>query len=234
MKKSIRELGVITELRGFALFNGFEDPEIEELCNDSQVVVTNHKKELFKAGEKALNFFFVLNGAYKLTKPAMNGEDTIINFSSPGDVIAALIMPLPDPAFPISGISMGPSRALKIPRYNYLNIWNRHPDLVSRIQGLLSTRMASLQQQKALTKSPLQAKVASLLIELADRQPSSEQPTIPIPLTRKEIADSVGASVESIIRIMSDWAKKGYVSTNEKQITILQTAKVIELMGSEF
>ena len=66
--------------------------------------------------------------------------------------------------------------------------------------------MTSMQNQRALSKSPLQAKIASLLIDLIDKQPTTvDKITIPIPLTRKEIADSVGASVESIIRIMSEW-----------------------------
>lgn len=53
------------------------------------------------------------------------------------------------------------------------------------------------------------------------------------PWAKREIADAVGSSVESIIRIMSEWSKNGFVATNEQQITILRTDKIINLMTSE-
>ena len=93
--------------------------------------------------------------------------------------------------------------------------------------------MVALQQQKALNKAPLATKVASLLIYLADKQLNNETPNVPIPLTRKEIADSIGSTVESVIRVMSDWSKKGYISTTDQHITILKTSKMVELMSSD-
>jgi CRP-like cAMP-binding protein len=156
-----------------------------------------------------------------------------MHFSSPGDVIAALIMPSASPVYPLSAISMGPSRCIKLQREVYLNHWNNDPQLILRIQTLLTTRMVALQQQKALNKAPLTSKVASLLINLADKQINNEHSHVPIPLTRKEIADSIGSTVESVIRIMSDWSKKGYISTTDQHITIQETSKMIELMSAE-
>ncbi|MCB0389678.1 MAG: Crp/Fnr family transcriptional regulator [Bdellovibrionales bacterium] len=232
MNSELMQYGVLPELCALKLFSEFSELEVKSLCQGGKVIVNDHRKVLFKAGSKADFFFVILSGAFKLVRQTLQGDDAIIHFSGPGDVLGALILTQRNPLYPISAISMGPSRALKIPKANY-SCWKDNPTLVFRIQNLLSNRMVSLQQQKVLNKSSLQAKMANLLIELAELQSTNSQQTIPIPLTRKEIADTVGASVESIIRIMSDWSKKGYVVTNDKQITILKSSKLIEFMGAE-
>jgi len=227
--------GIMPELKSFRLFGGFSTEQIESFCKDANVKVTHHKEPLFHFKDKAEYIYIVLSGAYKLTKPTPNGEDSILHFAHSGDVIAAFIMAQANPVYPLSAISMGPSRALKINRVNYLESWKNNAELIFRIQNLLSTRMTSMQSQRALAKSPLQAKVASLLIDLIDKQPeNTDIVKIPIPLTRKEIAESVGASVESIIRIMSDWSKKGLINTEDQNITIIQTDKIIELMNADY
>ncbi|MCB9072333.1 MAG: Crp/Fnr family transcriptional regulator [Bdellovibrionaceae bacterium] len=235
MSNLISKLGILPELQSFSLFEGFTDQQIELLCKDVTVKVTRHKESLFQFKEQAEHFYIILSGAYKLTRPTPNGEDSILHFAHTGDVIAAFIMAQPQPIYPITAISMGPSRALKIHRSNYIENWKNNGDLIFKIQNLLSTRMTSMQNQRALSKSPLQAKIASLLIDLIDKQPTTvDKITIPIPLTRKEIADSVGASVESIIRIMSEWSKKGLITTEDQNITIIKTDKIIELMNADY
>lgn len=233
MTSNLNQLGLLPELKALAIFNDFSDEEIQSLCQKSQVTVCSHRQSLFLQGDSANFFYIVLNGAFKLTKPSLNGEDIIMHFSPPGDVIAALIMPSKSPVYPVSAISMGPSRCIKLQRDVYLSHWKTNHQLVLRIQNLLTTRMVALQQQKALNKAPLATKVASLLIYLADKQLNNETPNVPIPLTRKEIADSIGSTVESVIRVMSDWSKKGYISTTDQHITILKTSKMVELMSSD-
>jgi len=235
MTKSLKELGVLPELKTFDIFHPCSLEQIEQLCKNSTICVTKHRESLFEFGNPAHYFCVVLSGAYKLSRPSAGGENSIVHFSAPGDVIAAFIMPQPQPVYPLNVISMGPSRALKIPRENYLESWHQMPDLIFRVQSLLSARMNALQNQKALTKAPLPSKVASFLVHLIEHQQlknSSEQVQIPIPLTRKEIADSVGATVESVIRIMSDWSKKGLIQTNDQQITILNTKEIIRIIDS--
>lgn len=235
MSSPIAKLGILPELQSFRLFEGFSNEQLELLCKEASVKVTRHKEPLLRSKEKADFFYVVLSGAYKLTRPTPNGDDSILHFAHSGDVIGAFIMSQPQPIYPISAISMGPSRALKVHRSNYLESWKNNGDLIFRIQNLLSTRMTSMQNQRVLSKSPLQAKIASLLIDLVDKQPeTNDMVKIPIPLTRKEIADAVGASVESIIRIMSDWSKKGLINTEDQNITILKTDKIIELMNADY
>lgn len=218
----------VNELVGFPLFAGCQKNQILELCQGGLIVTSNHREILFHCGKEAHSFGVVLSGAYKLTKPSPLGEDVIVHFSTPGEALAAFIMAQPRPVYPVSAIAMGPSRFLKIPKENYVTHWKNHPELIFRVQNMLSSRMNMLQDQKVMSKSPLSQKVAMLLINLLDKQSEDGNASVKLPMTRKEIADNLGASVESVIRIMSDWSKQGIIQTADQQIHVLKVEKIIE------
>lgn len=214
--------GALSEIKGFALFKGFTDGLILDLCTNAEIRVHQHKDQVFTFGDPASYFGIVLSGAYKLSRIAISGEESVIHFSSPGDVVAALVMPQPKPIYPVNVKAMGPSRILLIHRDTYIQNWLKNPDLIIRIQGLLSTRMARFQNQKVMQRAPLQSKVAAMLLQLASKDTIESELEVPLPLTRKEIADTLGVTVESVIRVMSEWVKKGYITTTDQQIKILK------------
>ncbi len=220
----------LSEIMPFPLFAGYPRGMVLELCAGGRIATTDHRQVLFQMGEPASAFAVVLSGAYKLTKHSPGGSDVIVHFSTPGDVIAALIMPQAKPMLPVTAVSMGPSRAVLIPRETYLKVWKSNPELIFRIQNLLSTRMHLLQNHKMLTRAPLTQRVADLLLNLADEKTKQGSALeLSLPLTRKEIADSLGASVEAVIRIMSDWSKLGYISTTDQQIRVERADKIIDI-----
>ncbi len=178
----------LNELRALPLLQNVPRAEALELCERGEIVTSNHRELLFRCGDTATSFGIVLSGAYKLSRPSPGGEDVIVHFSTPGDVIAAFIMAQPNPIYPVSSIAMGPSRFLKIPRDIYLSRWKKNTDLIFRIQSLLSTRMNLLQDQKAMSRTPLPQRVARMLLSLIDKNSDANDLSLPLPLTRREIA----------------------------------------------
>lgn len=57
--------------------------------------------------------------------------------------------------------------------------------------------------------------------------------TIAIKLSREEIADYVGTSTESTIRLLSDFGKEGLLELKGKKIAILEQDKLIEISRIE-
>lgn len=224
---------LVPELNEFSVFSNLAKNQILDLCEGGEIIFSNHRDVIFKFGFAADYFGIVLSGAYKLSKPSPLGDDVIVHFSTPGDVIAAFIMAQAKPMYPVSATAMGPSRFLKLPRSIYIEKWKNQPELIFKIQNLLSTRMSLLQDQMVMLKAPLNQKVASLLLILLEKSPVEKGLELPLPLTRKEIADTLGASVESVIRIMSEWSKLGIIQTNDQYIRVVKPEKVIEFLKVE-
>lgn len=221
---------LIKILQRYPLFQDIKEAELKPLIEDHKFKNIRHRDKLYTAGEAAESFALVLTGAFKLVRPTPRGEDAIMYFAIPGDVIGGLVMLNDKAQYPISAVAIGNSTVIVLPRAVYRNAWMKSALVQSKLNSLLYTRMSSLQDEKANTKLPLQRRVAALLMNILDRYPQANESKLPIPLTRQEIADAVGASVESVIRCMSEMSQAGILRTEDKHIEILRTDKIAELL----
>lgn len=225
------EIGpLIKILRDYPLFGEVSQAELAGLLDGHRFRNIRHHQNLYRAGDAAESFAIVLTGAFKLVRTTPKGEDAIVYFATPGEVIGGLVMLNAGGTYPVSAVALGPSTALAIPRATYTRAWLPNAAVQAKINSTLYSRMSVLQEDKANSKLSLQQRVASLLLAILEKQPTGEKNRLPIPLTRQEIADSVGSSVESVIRCMSELAQQGLIHTEDKQIEILRTDKIVELL----
>jgi CRP/FNR family transcriptional regulator len=221
---------LIKILSPFPIFQSLEECDWGPLLEGHRFKNLPHHHALYTAGETAETFSVVLTGAFKLVRPTPRGEDAIVYFPTPGDIIGGLVMLKPAGTYPVSAIALGASTVLTLPRSTYANGWAKNAAIQLRLNSSLYSRMSVLQEDKANSKLSLQQRIASLLLSLLSKQPSSAGKKLSIPLTRQEIADSVGSSVESVIRSMSEMAHQGIIQTEDKQIEILRADKIVEML----
>lgn len=221
---------LIKILQRYPLFQGMQESDLKPLLHEYKFKNIWHRDKLYTAGDSAESFALVLTGAFKLVRPTPRGEDAIMYFAIPGDVIGGLVMLNEKAIYPISAVAIGNSTVIALSRSLYRNAWMGSAVIQNKLNSLLYTRMSSLQDEKANTKLPLQRRVAALLVSILDRFPQTNESRLPIPLTRQEIADAVGASVESVIRCMSEMSQAGLLRTEDKHIEILRTDKIAELL----
>lgn len=216
-------------LKEYPLFRDLQEQQLAPLLEGHRFKNIRHHQALYKAGDAAESFSIVLTGAFKLVRSTPRGEDAIVYFATPGELIGGLVM-LKAGSYPVSAIALGASTALVLPKSTYTSAWVGNAGIQAKLNSALYSRMSVLQEDKANSKLSLQQRVASLLLSLLDKQPGDENSRLPIPLTRQEIADSVGSSVESVIRCMSDLSQQGLIHTEDRQIEVLRADKIIELL----
>ncbi|KHD89351.1 MAG: hypothetical protein OM95_04300 [Bdellovibrio sp. ArHS] len=219
----------LEELKQFEQFKGFGDNVIRYLCEGGRVCFSQHRDVLFKFEEEAHYFGIVLSGAYKLCRPSLGGNDSIVQVVLPGDIVGALIMSNPKPIYPVSVVSMGPSRFLKIPRDVYPTAWQMNAAVASRVQELLGRRMQQMHAHKVLMRSHLSVRVAQLLLDFMDQVGNDGVYKLKVPMTRQEIADVLGVTVESVIRTMSPWSKEGIIQTADQYIQVQQVDALVKI-----
>jgi len=219
----------LLELSELSIFGGLSPVEIQPLVRGSSVARSKHHELLFRAGDPAAFIALVLRGAYKLYRHDVDGNEAIMHFASPGDTIGALVMLHPDGVFPVNCASIGISSVLKIPRETYVREWAGNAALQARISRMLYQRMNHIQDEKARQRQHLDVKVSNLLLTLLDRYSKGSARVLPVPITRQEIADSVGATVESVIRLMSEWAAEGILRTEDHHIEVLGLDRLVDI-----
>lgn len=220
---------IIDLVAKFPLFAGVNPYTIGKLCTGGYVVNVAHREVLFHYGARADVFAIILSGAFKFSRLNPLGEDTILYFGSPGDVLGALVLAHPKPAYPATISAIGDASVLIINKDVYLTSWIENPQLVKKMQESFLRRMTILHHHKVMQRTFLPSKIASCLLQYAVKDVLLNSLSIPIPLTRREIAETVGSTVESTIRVMSAWEKQGVVQTTESSVVILRPEILIQL-----
>jgi CRP/FNR family transcriptional regulator len=88
----------------------------------------------------------------------------------------------------------------------------------------------ALNRRMADMTGSVEIRIGRLFSTLAERvgQKTKDGIFIPIALSRQDIADLVGTTVETAIRILSRWQKEGIVETDKKGFRISD----LSLLGS--
>jgi CRP-like cAMP-binding protein len=76
-----------------------------------------------------------------------------------------------------------------------------------------------------------EARAAKLFLTLTDRMGEARdgKTFIGLPLSRQELADLIGTTLETAIRLMSRWQKEGIVLTEKEGFVIADTAALQDL-----
>jgi CRP/FNR family transcriptional regulator len=84
-----------------------------------------------------------------------------------------------------------------------------------------------------LSGGSVESRIAAVLLMLAENygHASDAGLVIEVPLTRQDIAEMAGTTVESTIRTMSSWQKQGHVVTKAKAVTIVNQDRLIRLIS---
>ena len=76
-------------------------------------------------------------------------------------------------------------------------------------------------------------RLAGLLLDLADRRGAGNEHRIVIemPLSQDEIASLIGASRATVTRALSDWRRRGLISTSPRHVTIVDVKVLRRIAG---
>ncbi|MGZ5278455.1 MAG: Crp/Fnr family transcriptional regulator [Pseudobdellovibrionaceae bacterium] len=200
--------------------SGLDPFLIQRLLIGSELVSTKARQVVFSQNTSADAFGFVIEGLFRLQRMNEKNQRIIMDFAAPGSMVGSLLMCHPQIQYPISLESIGKGQFLKIPKQTYLQSWIQDPEVIRRTQMANQERMMAIQFVREWQKYPLEEKVASLLLHLSPMTDNW------VRLSRTDISDVVGASVESVIRVFSQWEKLGLIQKIEKRKEIFNRERL--------
>jgi len=172
-------------------------------------------------GDDPESLTMVVTGRVKIVRHTEPG-DVLLEMFGPGEVagVVALYNQMP---YPASAIAMEPSTLLRLPRRDWFDLLEREPAFMRAVLlAMTRLNMALTRKLASMHGTRVQGRVAALFLSLADRlgRPGDEGVEIPLALSRQEIAETVGTTVETAIRIMSRWNREGVLVTGRDRFVI--------------
>jgi CRP/FNR family transcriptional regulator len=129
-------------------------------------------------------------------------------------------------------VALERTSCLLVRRGPFFGLLEKHPSLV---RGLLSTytrRIVELAQRiPEVAGARVETRFAHLFLKLADRigHPRGASVFVPMVLSRQELADLTGTTIETCIRLMSRWGKEGVVETEKDGFLVSDRAALEKL-----
>ena len=173
-------------------------------------------------------FYAIASGRVKIFKMMPNGKDVILEVFGPGDPLGAVAAYMDRP-FPASASALEETVCVIIPRAAFFRLLETQPSLVRGLLLGLTTRLVELTNRLAeLTGGRIEPRFARLFLKLASEMGRAERggTYVPLPLSRQELADLTGTTIETCIRIMSRWNKDDIVRTEKDGFIVLDRAEL--------
>ena len=120
--------------------------------------------------------------------------------------------------YPASASPLEDATCLRIEQGAFFSLLEQHPSLVRGVLSGLNMRLVELTKRVTeLTGGRVENRLARLFMRLSEQFGRDERGGIfiPIALNRQELADMIGTTVETCIRIMSRWSKEELLRTEE-------------------
>jgi CRP-like cAMP-binding protein len=178
---------------------------------------------LFSEGDPSSFFYTVVSGRVKVFKMTPAGKDVILEIFGPGDPFGAVAAYEGRP-FPASVVALEPTVCVLTRREAFFALLEEHPTLARGLLLGLTHRLIELTNRIAeLTGGRVEPRFARLFLKLAhEKGRQLEEGTfIPLALSRQELADLTGTTIETCIRIMSRWGREGLVRTEKAGFVVL-------------
>lgn len=220
------------DIRQVSIFNSLSEKDARELSPYIQTERFGKKDSIFSEGDPSEWLYIVKKGKVKITKISQDGKEIILEIIPPMEFFGGIAVVRGFP-YPANAVAMEDTELIKISRRNLLSIMDRFPNLMYCIAMNISDRIkGSHETLKSIALEKVEARIASLLVKLSDKagERIPEGMVIQMKLTKQDIAEMVGTTVETSIRTMSKLTKAGIVGTKAGKILIRDLDKLKSLI----
>jgi CRP/FNR family transcriptional regulator len=176
-------------------------------------------KQLMQEGDTAEDVFTLTEGMLKLYKLMPDGRRQITGFMIPGDFIGLAY----GSSYVYSAEAVMPSTACRFTRSRLLEKMADHPELEHRLLSLASNELAAAQAQMLLLgRKSARERLASFILGFVDRRNISEGENMPLPMSRNDIADFLGLTIETVSRVFTSMRKERLISLPDKHSVLIE------------
>ena len=189
---------------------------------------------IFAEGDPSHAFIVIVSGRVKVFKSTPAGKEIILEIFGAGDPLGAVAVYEGAPFF-ASALALEGTQLLAIEQRAFFQLLEENPALVRGLLSGLTIRLAELTRRLAeLSGARVEARFARLFLKLCEQIGRSERGGmfVPMPLSRQELADLTGTTIETAIRIMSRWQKEEVLHTEKDGFVVMDRSALEDAAAS--
>lgn len=208
------------QLRTNYLFTHLSAHQLTQLKQGMQTITLPNGAFLFRQGQAAHHFFWLLEGHIKLTRFSLEGTEKVIEVVRAGENFAEALMFMDNPAYPVNAQAIEASKIIAFDNRLFIAILRDSFETCLRLLCAMSQRIHFwLQEIDHLT---LQNATYRLINYLLSQIPLTQQGeyTIDLAVPKNVIASRLSITPETLSRILHSLTKTGLLTVDKQTICI--------------
>ena len=206
--------------------------ELNHLHIDRKVKSFRKKDELYSEGDYANYLYYIEKGKVKSVKMDEYGKEFVIDIYGHGEFIGYMAL-MEGGEHQETAIAMEETELAVIPKLDFQELIQRNRDVANRFIKILAGNVQEREKRLLqLAYTPVRERVAEALLDLQQREGSENGENAWMKISREDLANMVGTAKESLIRILSDFKKAGYVEAQGTRIRVADEESLRDVMSS--
>jgi len=201
--------------------------ELEKYCNAKTEISIPAGKRFIKQGEKIKRFKYLQKGLIKLHRKNDSGAEQIISFGKPMDFVSVQNV-FSKNKYSYSVTALEDSIVCVFDLSTILDLIESNGVFAQRI--IETTNKASnriLSNSLDMISKSMYGKVASVILFFQEKVYFTYG--FDLPVSRKEIAQYTGLSIETVIRVISEFRRDGLIKVYGKRIEIIDKEGLVSI-----
>ena len=182
--------------------------------------------EIFGEGEPADYIYKVLNGSVRTYRVLTDGRRQITAFHIPGDVFG--LESAEDHSCSAEAISQ--AIVLVVKRSALLAAADREANVARQLWRVTARALRQSQDHSMLLVKSAQERVASFLLEMAGRLSGAS--AVELPMTRQDIADYLGLTIETVSRTLTQLQGAATIELPASRRIVLRNRSALNRLDS--
>ncbi|MBL7471299.1 Crp/Fnr family transcriptional regulator [Robertkochia sediminum] len=216
-------------IRQFSSLNALNKSELIRISECKETVTIKKGEEIFREGQHLDGVYCIKSGICKLTKLSDNGRQQIIKFVKTGDLLGQRTVVSND-TVNLSAIAVQDMEVCFIPKQEINQAFQENQKFSGEVIKVLCNDLREADNTiVSMAQKPVKERLAYFLLHFNDDFGVDDEGFLAVQLSREEIAGMVGTATESLIRMLSEFGKKGLIQTKGKRIKIVDNAELERL-----
>ena len=213
-------------LKQVSLFANLADEDLHELMNAAKRRAFRSGEVIFHRDDPGQVLYMIKEGKVKICIISPDGQEISLAVFGKGECFGefALLDGLPRSA---DAIALEKVECYTLQRSDFHNAIMKNPKIAIQVLEALTKRLRNTDNMvEDLIFLDVYGRVAKKLLELADAHgvKTDDGVRIEVRLTQQELASMVGASRESVNKVMGYFTEKDFISTDKHRITLHRIA----------
>lgn len=171
------------------------------------------REPVFAQGDPKQHLFCVVDGVVRLSKDLPDGRQQVLSFETRGSVLGAHA----GSTLGHSAVAITPVRVCRVAWTRLERLLDSFPPMDRRLREIVSADLEAAQDHiLTLGSKTARERVATFLLGLVREAAASAEPhrgeaTIPLPMSRADIAAHLGLRIETVSRTFAEFSRRGLI-----------------------